>query len=93
MSEGFPNAICEAMTCGCIPIGSNVGGIPDIIGDTGFLLMKRDVGQFRKIVCDALQCDKKSLSQKARARIMEKYPKDLREKELTVLVRKLIEKR
>lgn len=35
--EGLPNSLCEAMLCGCIPIGSRVFGIPDAIGDTGIL--------------------------------------------------------
>lgn len=42
MFEGFPNALCEAMLCGCIPIGSAVAGIPDIIGDQGYLLKRKD---------------------------------------------------
>lgn len=42
MSEGFPNALCEAMLCGCIPIGSNVSSIPSIIGNTGVILQKKD---------------------------------------------------
>jgi glycosyltransferase involved in cell wall biosynthesis len=90
MSEGFPNAICEAMTCGCIPIGSNVGGIPDIVGDSGFILMKRDIEQFKNILADAMNSDKKALSQKARTRIMEMYPKDLRKEQLLDLIAKLI---
>ena len=31
IAEGFPSAICEAMLCECIPIGSDVAAIPDII--------------------------------------------------------------
>ena len=34
-SEGLPNALCEAMLCGCIPLGTNVGDIAITIGSTG----------------------------------------------------------
>jgi len=37
-SEGLPNALCEAMMCGCIPIGTNVGDIKVAIGDTGITI-------------------------------------------------------
>lgn len=30
-SESFPNALLEAMACGCCVIGSEVGGIPELI--------------------------------------------------------------
>ncbi len=29
--ESFPNAVLEAMACGCCVIGSNVGGLPELI--------------------------------------------------------------
>jgi len=31
LSESFPNGLLEAMACGCCVIGSNVGGIPELI--------------------------------------------------------------
>ena len=37
-SEGLPNALCEAMLCGCIPVGTNVGDIQVTIGNTGCTL-------------------------------------------------------
>jgi len=37
-SEGLPNALCEAMLCGCIPVGTNVGDIQITIGNTGLTL-------------------------------------------------------
>ncbi len=36
-SEGLPNALCEGMLYGCIPLGTKVGGIPAAIGNLGFL--------------------------------------------------------
>ncbi len=92
MSEGFPNAICEAMTCGCIPIGSDAGGIPDIVGDAGFILKRRDAEQFRQLISSALACSKKEFSARARQRIMSNYPKDLRTEQLLALADKLIRK-
>ena len=51
-SEGFPNALGEAMACGCIPIGSAVGAIPEIIGDTGLLLKRKELGTLQKLIQD-----------------------------------------
>lgn len=32
-SEAFSNALLEAMACGCCPVGSRVGGTPELISD------------------------------------------------------------
>ena len=32
-SEAFSNSILEAMACGCCPVGSRVGGTPELIAD------------------------------------------------------------
>lgn len=52
--EGFPNALAEAMLCECIPIGSNVSGIPFIIGDAGHILKTRDLEALNQLVDNAL---------------------------------------
>ncbi|MDA0314967.1 MAG: glycosyltransferase family 4 protein [Bacteroidetes bacterium] len=51
-SEGFPNALGEAMACGCVPIGSAVGAIPEIIGDTGLLLKRKELGTLQQLIQD-----------------------------------------
>lgn len=37
-SEGLPNAVCEAMVYGCIPLGVNAGGIGTAMGNFGLLV-------------------------------------------------------
>lgn len=43
MFEGMPSAVCEAMLCGCIPVGSAVNGIPDIIGNAGIIIHEKKI--------------------------------------------------
>ncbi len=85
MFEGFPNALCEAMLCGCIPIGSNVAGIPDIIGNSGYILKKKSVSGLTGIIKN-LQNDT-LLPQDARKQIVENFPYERREKELLLGVK------
>jgi glycosyltransferase involved in cell wall biosynthesis len=44
-SEGFPNALLEAMACGCCVSASAVGGVPELVEDgrSGFLFPPGDV--------------------------------------------------
>lgn len=86
MSEGFPNAICEAMLCECIPIGSNVNAIPDIIADTGFVLEKRDVDLLKHVINTALTCDKIALKQAARKHIANNFTIEKRAEKLLDLI-------
>lgn len=43
--ESFPNALLEAMACGCAPVASSVGGVPELIaaGRTGLLFNMGDL--------------------------------------------------
>lgn len=85
--EGFPNALCEAMLCGCIPIGSNVSAIPFIIGDSGFVLEKRNVEALDQLIEKIIQTpDRELLSKKARERIASNFTYQRRLEELSEII-------
>ena len=88
MWEGFPSAPCEAMLCGCVPIVSSVAALPEIVGDTGFILQKKDLTELEALIQKALDSDIPARSQKARERIMKRWPSNERNK-LVELVRSL----
>jgi glycosyltransferase involved in cell wall biosynthesis len=72
-SEGLPNTLCEAMACGCIPVGTNVDGIPTAIGDTGFIV---PLGDMEALVDGLKRALKMNGSQGhlARQRIINEFP-------------------
>lgn len=87
MAEGFPNALCEAMLCGCIPIGSRVFGIPEIIGDTGFLLSEKNIDELIQIIENLKNFDLNYLSEKAAERIAQNFGLEERNKKFLEILR------
>lgn len=85
--EGFPNALAEAMLCGCIPIGSNVSGIPYMIQDTGYILSHRNIEEL-ELLCEEAVANggNNQLSLKARQRIESEFTYDYRRDALSALI-------
>ena len=77
ITEGFPNTLCEAMACGCFPIGSNVSSIPAIISNYGFILTRRDGSLLEELISQGIEHvnDKDSIPKEAEisASIFERY--------------------
>ena len=81
-SEGFPNALAEAMLCGCIPIGSNVGEIPKIIGETGFILHQKNVTLLHGLIAGLETFNLEKLRISSSQRISNNFSYSLRKEKL-----------
>lgn len=70
--EGFPNAVCEAMLAGCIPIVSNVTSMPELVKGVGGVVERSDAALLQaaieRIAGDPLRTDQ-TVRRTIRARI------------------------
>ena len=76
--EGMPNALLEAMACGCSCIASDAGGIPEIVeqGKTGFLLPRAQLHRLGEAILEWLTLDPALQTQIAtagRSHILKEY--------------------
>lgn len=88
LAEGFPNALCEAMLCECIPVVSDVFSMKEIIENTGYVLAKKDIGKLKSIFT-RIQAEETHSRHNARNRIQKNYDIEFRRNKLTELVNKL----
>lgn len=83
--EGLPNALCEAMLCGCIPVATQIDGNAAAMGTTGFLVPVGEAEALMMTVHQALTTEE-PLGVEARARIVSLFPNVKREQALTHLL-------
>ncbi|MBD2353855.1 glycosyltransferase family 4 protein [Tolypothrix sp. FACHB-123] len=93
--EGMPNALLEAMACGCGCIASDAGGIPEVIthGKDGFLLPRSQLHKLGEAVLEYLTLtdeEKNKISQAARDRILTEYSLAQEKLQLQTLIARLI---
>jgi len=82
INEGFGCNLAEAMLCKCIPIVSQTGVLKNVIGDSGFLIEKKNMDDALEIVSQAIyltQQEKNYLQLKARKRIVTTFDISTRE--------------
>ena len=88
--EGFGLSLCEAMLGLCIPIGSSVNMIPEIIGENGYILQQKNEQKLIKIIERVLNIkNKKLMAEKARNSIKLRYNLKTREVNLLKTISKL----
>lgn len=89
LREGLPNALCEAMLCGCVPVGTRVGGIPKIIGETGFLTYHGEASGLSGAIRKALGSSEQQ-SERARERIEKLFSKTSRNQRFLDILNSLL---
>lgn len=87
ITEGMPNTLSEAMLLECIPVGSNINGIPDAIGDTGIIIKNRSVKNLEKGILESLQLN---TGAKARERVISLFSFKKRENEIIYHINKIV---
>ena len=89
LSEGMPNALCEAMLCGSIPLVSNVASMPSIVEGCGLVLTEREP-LLGAALCGqllALSAEERSIrSANARSRIVTDFHQERRVNTLFALL-------
>jgi glycosyltransferase involved in cell wall biosynthesis len=86
--EGFGCSLAEAMLCECLPVVTECGAIPEVVGETGYYVPFDDPKATADGIKQALQDSEKG--KEARERIKTHFPLEKREKELIGWVEKAL---
>ncbi len=89
--EGFGIANAEAMACECVPVVTGGTALPEVVGDTGFVVEFGNIEETTNAIRSALE--KPDLGKKARMRIQERFPVSRRQTALLQVLASALEDR
>jgi len=84
--ESFGAALAEAMLCECVPVATDRGNLPEVVGDTGFYCEYEDIRSTVEAIKKALNSGNGSLS---RQRIKAFFPLEKREEQIVSTIKSL----
>lgn len=92
--DGMPNGLLEAMACGCCCIGSDAGGIPEVIthGKNGFLLPRSQLHRLGSAILEYLAMpleNQKMITAAASSYICDRYSLEQEKLELEGIIERL----
>ncbi|MGW0949191.1 GT4 family glycosyltransferase PelF [Streptomyces sp. NPDC002623] len=75
ISEGFPFTLIEAMSCGRATVSTDVGGVREAVGDTGFVVPPRDPASMAAAALELLgdPARRRAMGEAARLRVIEQF--------------------
>ena len=71
--EGFGLSLAEAMLAGCVPVVTDAGALPEVVGDVGVTIAEPTPELIAEGVARALQLGRAE-GARARARVLESFP-------------------
>ena len=86
--EGFGLAVAEAMACGCVPVVTRRGSLPEVVGDTGVYVEYGDADSTAEGIRTALSHPADGT--RARERVVQRFPIGRRADRLLRLVSDLL---
>jgi len=92
LREGLPTALCEAMLCECIPVGSEAIGVQSVIGDTGFSVKYGDSKQAATMIQRALASGDEQ-GKNARERIISLFHEEKKKQRLQQVILEIVSKK
>jgi len=87
-SESFSMSSAEAMLCGCIPVVTDRGALPEVVGDNGFYVPYGDVQATVEAIRQALAAGPEARA-RCRQYIIDTFPLDRRKEQLLQVIREL----
>jgi glycosyltransferase involved in cell wall biosynthesis len=84
--ESFGCAVAEAMLCGCVPVVSRRGALPEVVGDCGFYVDRLEPASVAEQVERALVSD---LGNNARQRVLTSFPLERRRRDILAAIEQL----
>lgn len=85
LHESFCMSLAEAMLCGCIPVVTANGALPEVAGDAGIVAESRDPNKLAATIRTALSLDS-AFGQRARQRALDRFTFEHRKKRLIELL-------
>jgi len=84
--ESFGMALAEAMACGCVPVVTDRGALPEVVGATGFYVPYGNIETTVEAIKKALNSNK---GEDARERVKNVFPVENRSEKLVELINEL----